>query len=84
MADTKEIGSISFISDTEDGMYHMGEVQGGFDEQLLTEYIRTYGYYELIDRLSLMQWQVWNVEHKISSERIAELDEKLNKVIENM
>jgi hypothetical protein len=83
MAERKELGSISIITDTETGMYHMDKIDGGFDEQLLIEHIRKYGHMELVEKLTLMLWKVWEETHKINSEKIEELHIKLNEIIKN-
>lgn len=72
MAEMKQIGSISVVTDTETGMYHMGEVGGGFDDQKLKQHIKKYGHIELLETLAYMQYQVWQTVRDLNAEKDAE------------
>lgn len=58
MADTKTIGIVKVITDTDKSYEHFGEVQGGFDPKLLKEHIAKYGIKEVLEMLNYMNWQV--------------------------
>lgn len=55
------IATVTRITDDDCGMYRIGEVDGGFDEEQLKQLIDNHGefaYHELLSTLSFMTYQV--------------------------
>lgn len=64
----KDIGTISII--TEPKSYEKyGEVTGGFNDIELEKHIKQYGYSEIIEKLTYMQWRVWQTVREINHEK---------------
>lgn len=58
MSEKKRIGTTWVIIDDDTGMYHIGEVDGGFDRQLLRQHIEDHGSDELLRHLANMTTMV--------------------------
>lgn len=72
MAEIKQIGSISVVTDFKTSiMYHTVDVIGGFDEQELKQHIQKSGYAELLETLAWMSYQVWNTVRELNAEKDA-------------
>lgn len=69
MAEDKRIGTISVITDTETGQEKIGDVQGGFDEIQLKEHIKNYGIGGLLETITWMNFQVWQMHREINAEK---------------
>lgn len=69
MAERKQIGSISIITDSETSYDNIGDVDGGFSETELKRHIEVHGHEKVCAKLSYMSWQVWNMIRQINSER---------------
>lgn len=69
MPERKKIGSVNVITDCDTGMYHLGEVEAGFDEVELQKHVERYGIEELTKQLAFMQFQVWQMLKKVNSEK---------------
>lgn len=79
MSETKRIGGIHVITDTENGYDRVGEVYGGFESEDLMRHVRNYGHEELLTTLALMTAQVIEVYKTIQLEkRLAEPPDQLN------
>lgn len=68
MAERKEIGSISVITDSETPYDNIGDIEGGFSEPELENQIRNHGHHELLTTLAYMTWQVWDTVRKVNAE----------------
>ncbi len=68
MAETKKIASISIIIDSETSYDKIGDVEGGFDELELKQHIEKYGHQALCEKLTAMNWQIWNAVREINSQ----------------
>lgn len=68
MPETKEIGSISVVTDSETSYDNIGDIQGGFDDSQLRKQIEAHGTKSLLETLAYMQWQVWDMMRTINSE----------------
>lgn len=52
-AETKVIGKVEYVTDTDVSYYKMGEVETSFDLEALKNYIKRYGHETLCSGLSL-------------------------------
>ena len=64
MAETKTIGTLKVVLDSDNAYDFIGEVQGGFDEQALQHHIANYGVNGLLETLNYMNWQVRDAMYK--------------------
>ena len=62
MPERKQIGQISVVTDDDTGMYHIGEIDGGFDPTLVKAHIESHGSTDLLQTLAYMTTMV--VEHQ--------------------
>lgn len=69
MAETKQIGSICIVTDSETSYQNIGDVEGGFDDIQLKDHIQKHGHAGLLNSLAYMQWQVWNTVRTVNSEK---------------
>lgn len=69
MSEKKRIGTTWVITDDDTGMYHIGEVDGGFDRQLLRQHIECYGPDELLVHLAHMTAMVINEHRSINASK---------------
>lgn len=69
MSETKVIGKISVVTDSEHYYDNIGDVDGGFDEYELKKHIKAHGHEQLCIKLTSMNWQVWDMVRKINSEK---------------
>jgi len=63
MTDRKKFLTISMITDDDCGMYQIGELDGGFDEQMLGQYLERHeidGFNELCRKMCFLQMQICN------------------------
>lgn len=67
MPEKKTIARISVVTDDSTGMYHCGEVDGGFDREMLMQHIKTYGIDELTNKLAYMSFQVMELHRELNS-----------------
>lgn len=77
MSETKTIGSISIITDTETSYEHIGDVDGGFDSIQLKEHIKKYGTTGLLEKMAWMNFQIWETYRELNAEK----DKGQNKVV---
>lgn len=63
----KDLGTISVITEPKSYEKH-GEVTGGFNDIDLKIHIQKYGYSELLETLTYMQWSVWQTVREINAE----------------
>ena len=68
-AETKKLAEIEFVTDTDVSYYEIGEVQGGFQKDDLTDYIKKHGHEKLCSHLAFLQFQVWDTLGDINAER---------------
>jgi len=70
MSETKTIGRIHVITDTENGYDRIGEVCGsfGYPPDDLMRHIRKYGHAEVLETLAFMTKQVMDCVHEIRKE----------------
>ena len=66
MAEYKEIGTISIVTDTETGQEKIGDVSGGFDSIQLKEYIKQYGPEDLLKTMAWMNFQIWETHRELN------------------
>lgn len=74
MPQTKTLVNITKVTDDSTGMYHVGEIDGLFQEHELREYLKRYGEIgktELINHLAFLQYQVVDMYKKINAEEYA-------------
>ena len=68
MADRKELGRITIITDDSTGMYRIGEVDGGFHHDRLREHISEYGDTDILRLLAYMTSKVIGISRDINAE----------------
>jgi hypothetical protein len=68
MSKTEQLGSIKYHTDSDTDMYQAGEVDGGFDDRKLKEFIKHYGSDGLIKKLAYMSCTVIEVQRKVDWE----------------
>jgi len=66
--ETEKLAEIEFVTDFEVPMYHIGEVQGSFQEDQLKDYVRRFGCKDLFSHLAFMQYQVVKAMRDVNSE----------------
>ena len=66
--ETKKLGEIKYVTDTDVGYYEIGEVEGAFQEYQLINYIKRFGHEALCSQLGYMQFQIWTALRKINGE----------------
>lgn len=66
MNTTKQIGSITVVTDSEVPYSNIGDVECGFDEMELREHIKKYGHIQLVENLAYLTWQVWQMVRDIN------------------
>lgn len=67
MADRQKLATIEFITDTETSYEFIGEVDGGFDQKTLENYISRFGIEHLSKHLSYLQWQMFDTMRKLNA-----------------
>jgi len=67
-AETKVIGKVEYVTDTDVSYYKMGEVETSFDLEALKNYIKRYGHETLCSGLSYMHSQIWEMVREINGE----------------
>ena len=65
-AETKNLATISFVTDTDVSYYEIGEVEGSFQEQELENYIERFGHEKMCSHLAFLQFQVWEALRKVN------------------
>ena len=73
MAESKVIGSISIVTDSETHYDNIGDVDGGFDMDQLKNHVKNYGPHQICERLTAMSWQVWETLREINREKDKEM-----------
>lgn len=71
MAEVSRLVEIVQVVDDDTGMYHMGEIDGLFQDHSLREYLRIYGQRgreELLCHLAYLQHQVIQVHNEMTRE----------------
>lgn len=64
----KELVSIRYVSDTDNGVYQVGELEWcSFNEAVLKDYIMRFGHKDLCSALGYLQFQVWQTLREINS-----------------
>lgn len=63
----KNIGTISIVMEPK-SYEQYGELTGGFDDNELRKYIAEYGHSHLLEKLTYMQWRVWQTVRELNSE----------------
>lgn len=66
--ESKKLATIEFITDFETPMYHLGEVQGSFDEKQLKDYVKRFKADDLLFCLAYLQFQVVNAIREVNAE----------------
>jgi len=66
MAEKKELGKISVITDCETSVYHIGEIEGGFKPGELKNHIKKHGTVELYRTLARMSAIVFDIENELN------------------
>lgn len=69
MPERKNLAKIDVITDCDTGMYHIGEIDGGFSEEELRNHIENHGHEKLCVQLAILQWQVWEAVRDINSKK---------------
>ena len=72
MSETKKIGAIHVITDTENSYDKIGDVEGGFDTNELYKHVERYGTEQLLETLARMISQVINVNDVLSFKKSEE------------
>lgn len=67
-AQTKSLGKISYVTDTDVAYYEIGEVEGSFEKHELKDYIKRFGHEKLCSQLAYLQYQVWDALREVNSE----------------
>ncbi len=68
----KELGTVKVVTDHDCGNYFIGEADGGFNPDLLTEHLLQHGdrgYKELAAHLSYMQFQLVESWRKVTQSK---------------
>ena len=68
MTETRDLIKLKAITDFETPIYHIGEVDFEYNEEVLTDHIKRYGVTDLASKLSYMQYVVWRIKIKLSEE----------------
>ena len=68
-AERETLAKIQFVTDTDQPYYEIGEVEGGFSERQLKNYIKRFGHEKLCSQLGYLQFQVWNTLREINGEK---------------
>lgn len=66
MAEYKEIGKISIVTDTETGQEKIGDVEGGFNSIELKKHIQQYGTHGLLETMAWMNFQIWETHRELN------------------
>ena len=69
MAETKTIGRISVVTDSETSYDNIGDIDGGFDEQALRQHIQHHGAAGVLEKLGWMSWQVCQLVREGNQEK---------------
>jgi len=69
MPKRKTLAQVTYITDHDTGMYHIGEVEGGFQEGELSDFIEKHGREELLSTLSYMTYQVVHSSRELNAQR---------------
>ena len=69
MAEHKQIGSVSIVTDTETGQEKIGDVAGGFNSDELKEHIKKYGTKDLLQIMCWMNFQIWETYRELNAEK---------------
>lgn len=67
-AESKNLVTISYVTDTDVSYYHIGEVEGSFQKEELKEFIKRFGHENLLTQLAFLQFQVWDVIRELNYE----------------
>lgn len=68
-AETKNLATIRFVTDTDVSYYEIGEVEGSFQEQELENYIERFGHEKMCSQLAFLQFQVWSAVRKVNTKK---------------
>lgn len=71
-AETKQLATISYVTDTDVGYYEIGEVEGTFQKEQLKDYVKRFGHEKLCSQLAFMQFQIWSAVREINQEKDSE------------
>lgn len=71
MAETKQIGCVHVVTDSETSYDNIGDIQAGFDDTALKKHIQNHGHIQLCEKLAYMQFQVWQTMQQINREKAA-------------
>jgi len=66
VAETKDLITLTAVTDFEVPMYHMGEIDFRYSTEELAEHIEKYGADELLSMLGFMQHIVWTAKLQIA------------------
>ena len=67
-AERKQLGKISYVTDTDVPYYEIGETEGAFQEEDLKSYIKKFGHKNLCATLGYMQFQVIQAVRELNIE----------------
>jgi len=83
MPQKQTLATIWQVTDDDTGMYHIGEVDGGFNAEPLLCHIADHGTGEILKMLARMTAQVINIERELQDKESAgmQAQESINKPI---
>ena len=67
-AESKNLVTISYVTDTDVSYYHIGEAEGSFQKEELKEFVKRFGHENLLAQLAFLQFQVWDVIRELNYE----------------
>ena len=70
---TETLASIKFVTDDDTGMWYTGEVEGGFNDLVLEDYLRTFGlegYVRLVTRICGMHSTLQSAWVKVETKEL--------------
>ena len=66
--ESENLVTVKFITDHDTGMYHIGEVDGLFQEHSLKSYIKRFGSDELLNHMAFLTYQIIKARNEINSD----------------
>lgn len=81
MSERKQLATIEFIVDTDREYEFLGEVDGGFNQEALEQYISKYGINDLSKHLSYLQFQMFETYRNLNTKQ--ENNQTANKLKED-
>lgn len=84
MNDTKTIGSISVVTDSEVSYSNIGDVEAGFDETMLRQHIEKHGPAGLYEAISYLSFQVFEAVRELNAKKEKDVDAKFKFLTESI